>query len=59
MSGEKSPDRLDRCICGTLVAPHWVGEADGSGAQLERGSCLACGLQLVRRSGDLWHHIRG
>lgn len=54
---DPTPDELDQCLCGALVAPHWVSDHDDR--PLERGSCTSCGLQLVRWRGELWRHIRG
>jgi hypothetical protein len=55
----ESDDR-DRCICDTPVAPHWTAiDDDAEGRHLQRGSCTACGLQLVRFEGERWRHIRG
>jgi hypothetical protein len=60
MSATDEDEERDRCICGALVGPHWQSEPhDASARGLERGSCTACGLQLIRFEGERWRHIRG
>jgi hypothetical protein len=57
--GEHDDDR-DRCLCGTVVVASWASEPRTAGDRIvERGSCTVCGLQLVRRPGERWSHIRG
>jgi predicted RNA-binding Zn-ribbon protein involved in translation (DUF1610 family) len=49
-------DVTDRCSgCGRELEPARV----RSVGDVERFSCLGCGLQLVRRKGEGWNEIRG
>ena len=59
---EVEAEARDRCAaCGTPTRARPGGSQLVGGARLVReiGSCLRCGLQLVRFEGGAWREIRG